>query len=129
MLSTASEHKNAARCGAVMRCMLLSWPETYSGAVHLASASLLNSYIRHSWQEHRDVVADALEAVEFREGGIVFRQGEVGDRFYIIAEGAVCVSRGRGSDRTMLAVLAEGAYFGERALIKDETRCVSQSAA
>ena len=93
------------------------------------STELIHQAFTTSWQEHRDVVADALEAVEFREGGIVFRQGEVGDRFYIIAEGAVCVSRGRGSERTMLAVLGEGAYFGERALIKDETRCVSQSAA
>lgn len=38
-------------------------------------------------QEHKAVVADALELVEFQAGQAVFRQGETGDRFYLIREG------------------------------------------
>ena len=33
------------------------------------------------------MVANALEAVEFRPGQTIFRQGEEGDRFYIIQVG------------------------------------------
>ena len=33
------------------------------------------------------MVADALEMQEFRAGQAVFRQGEAGQRFYILKEG------------------------------------------
>lgn len=42
---------------------------------------------RRALQEHKAVVADALELVEFQAGQAVFRQGEAGDRFYVIREG------------------------------------------
>ena len=60
--------------------------------------------------------------MEFRAGQTIFRQGERGDRFYIIQEGAVVVSKTAGGERAVLARLGEGAYFGERALIKDDVR-------
>ena len=50
-------------------------------------------------------------------------QGERGDRFYLIQEGSVSVERTSSSgDRTTVAKLGAGAYFGERSLIKDEVR-------
>ena len=73
-------------------------------------------------QDNRELIASALEPVEFRAGQTIFRQGERGDRFYIIQEGAVVVSKTAGGERTVLARLGEGAYFGERALIKDDVR-------
>ena len=60
--------------------------------------------------------------MEFRAGQTIFRQGERGDRFYIIQEGAIVVSKTANGERTVLARLGEGAYFGERALIKDDVR-------
>lgn len=62
--------------------------------------------------------------MEFRAGQSIFRQGERGERFYIVQEGAVTVSKTSNGERTMLAKLGEGAYFGERALIKDDVRHV-----
>ena len=38
-------------------------------------------------QEHKQVVADALDLVEFKAGEAVFAQGEAGDKFYCIKEG------------------------------------------
>ena len=38
-------------------------------------------------QEHKQVVADALELVEFGAGEAVFGQGEAADRFYLLREG------------------------------------------
>lgn len=73
-------------------------------------------------QDNRELIAGALEPVEFRAGQSIFRQGERGDRFYIIQEGAVTVSKTNNGERQVLAKLGEGAYFGERALIKDDVR-------
>lgn len=75
------------------------------------------------WQERRALVADAMEVVEFAPGKSIFRQGDLGDRFYLIKSGHAIVSKGQGSDRQVLARLDEGGYFGERALIKSEKRC------
>lgn len=56
-------------------------------------------------------------------------QGERGDRFYLIQEGSVSVERTSSSgDRTIVAKLGAGAYFGERSLIKDEVRCAAPPA-
>ena len=77
---------------------------------------------RRVLQDNRELIASALEPVEFRAGQTIFRQGERGDRFYIIQEGAVVVSKTADGERSVLARLGEGAYFGERALIKDDVR-------
>jgi CRP-like cAMP-binding protein len=61
--------------------------------------------------------------VDFKAGQTILRQGEKGERFYIIQEGSLTVSKtGSGGQRTVLAKLAEGSYFGERALIKGDVR-------
>ena len=70
-------------------------------------------------------MANALEAVEFRPGQTIFKQGEEGDRFYIIQEGGVTVSTTSAAtgEKTLLAKLGEGKFFGERALMRDDPRC------
>ena len=68
------------------------------------------------------VVAIGLEE-QYRGGAIVFKEGEPGDKFYLIVEGAVRISRivpGMGEEA--LAVLRPGAYFGEMSLIDDAPR-------
>ena len=39
----------------------------------------------------RLTVADALEAVTFKDGHVIMRQGDPGDDFFIIVEGSVVV--------------------------------------
>ena len=75
-----------------------------------------------SLQEHRDIVADALVLEEFEAGEVIYRQGDAGDRFYIIKEGTVVVSKGEGASLKVLDRLGDKAYFGERALVKTDTR-------
>jgi CRP-like cAMP-binding protein len=56
-------------------------------------------------------------------GQTIFEEGSVGDRFYLVVEGAVRISRvvpGMGEEA--LAVLRAGAYFGEMSLIDDAPR-------
>lgn len=53
----------------------------------------------------------------------IFQEGDIGDKFFLIIEGAVRISRmvpGMGEEA--LAVLRPGAYFGEMALIDDFPR-------
>ena len=74
--------------------------------------------------EHKSAVAEALELLEYADGDLVCKEGELGDRFFTIKEGTVIVSKG-GKE---LAKLTDGAYFGERALIRDEPRAATIAA-
>jgi len=56
-------------------------------------------------------------------GGFVFREGEVGDKLYLILEGKIRISRDLpGMGEEALAVLGPGEAFGEMSLIDDTPR-------
>jgi len=58
-----------------------------------------------------------------RKGHTLFEEGDDGDKFFVILEGAVRISRlvpGMGEEA--LAVLKRGAYFGEMSLIEHAPR-------
>jgi CRP-like cAMP-binding protein len=69
---------------------------------------------------------------KFMANEVVFRQGEEGDKFYVINQGCVDVliqdnpqSLQRGDLGRIVNRLTEGCYFGERALIHKEQRAAS----
>jgi CRP/FNR family transcriptional regulator, cyclic AMP receptor protein len=61
---------------------------------------------------------------ERHEGGsIIFREGEMGDRLFIILDGQVRISKHiPGIGEEALAVLGRGEFFGEMSLIDDSPR-------
>jgi CRP-like cAMP-binding protein len=68
-------------------------------------------------------IAETGREETYTPGDTVFREGDPGEKFYLILEGAVRISRmvpGMGEEA--LAVLRPGAYFGEMALIDDFPR-------
>jgi MFS family permease len=69
-------------------------------------------------------VASDLTAAHFGDGAEVIRQGEVGDRFYIVAEGTADVS----VDGRQVRRLQAGESYGEIALLRDVPRTASVTA-
>src|SRR5437867_1726085 len=68
-------------------------------------------------------VADVCKDEKFVSGEYIFREGEHGNRLYLIVEGEVRISRDvPGSGEEALAVLKAGALFGEMAVFDRSER-------
>lgn len=63
-------------------------------------------------------LARALTPVRVKAGEVLFRQGDIGDRYYIVADGEVEIV----ADDRVVAVTGPGGYFGEIALLRDIPR-------
>ena len=74
-------------------------------------------------------VADKMMVERADPGDFVIRQGDPGEKFYLIRMGKVDVLVDQGSGPERVATLGEGAYFGETALITHEPRNASIVAA
>jgi len=65
----------------------------------------------------------------FRDGSMVFREGEKGEKLYIVLDGRVRISKFiPGVGEEALAVLDRGDFFGEMALIDDKVRSADAKA-
>jgi putative peptide zinc metalloprotease protein len=76
-----------------------------------------------------DPILDHLRIEEFPTDAIIIRQGDPGDRFYLIRRGRVQITRrfDDGSDQ-VLAEQGTGEYFGEMALLSDAPRTATVQA-
>ena len=72
-------------------------------------------------------IADALKTCHFDKGGIVMKEGEYGDVFYIIEEGSASaykkVEAGKPAEK--VKDYKKGDFFGELALLKGQPRAAT----
>lgn len=69
----------------------------------------------------RSKIADALETHKYPAGSTIIREGDVGDKFYILESGEAEA----GSQGKMLKQYTKGDYFGELALLDDRPRAAT----
>jgi MFS family permease len=69
-------------------------------------------------------LAGRMETVSVPAGTPIFEQGDPGDRFYVVAQGQVEITR----DGAPVAEILPGGYFGEIALLHDVPRQAATSA-
>ncbi|MEO0510351.1 MAG: cyclic nucleotide-binding domain-containing protein [Verrucomicrobiota bacterium] len=63
-------------------------------------------------------LAEAIESVDYGKHEVIFKEGDIGDSFFLVVKGSVRVSS-KGED---IADLGVGGCFGEGALLTDEVR-------
>lgn len=85
----------------------------------------LLSKLNNTELEH---IAQAMEWEEYEPGKTIIRQSEVGEDFYVIESGEVVVSKMENGVNSEVHRLHVGDYFGEQALLKDETRSATCTA-
>jgi MFS family permease len=69
-------------------------------------------------------LAARLVPLRLEPGSVVVREGDAGDRFYIVAEGSLEVSQ----DGEPISTMEAGAHFGEIALLRDVPRTATITA-
>ena len=78
---------------------------------------------------HLRELAACCRVEEFKRNDFIFREGEPGQAFYLIMTGKVRISREvSGMGEEALAILGEGSYFGEMALIDSGPRSADAKA-
>jgi SulP family sulfate permease len=70
--------------------------------------------------EQLHLVQGYVRSVSFREGEVIFREGEPGHGIYFILSGYVSVFTGSKEHR--LATFADGVFFGEMSILEDKPR-------
>jgi CRP-like cAMP-binding protein len=79
-------------------------------------------------QDFIDILRDKVELVRYTKGGVICRQGDVADSFYLIRLGFVKVSEPHPGGELVLAYLGRGGYFGEIGLLGGGTRTATCTA-
>ena len=107
------------------------YPENFSVWSHFRTFLLMKEVplIRTLPQNFQVDMYSLLKLAVFDDGDYIVKQGDVGDKFYIITDGAADVVQEKfengNVDRKTLVRLYEGHFFGEMALVFDEPRVAS----
>lgn len=69
-----------------------------------------------------------LERKIFPAGALIFREGEEGNRAYVVQSGMVEIIKNGEDGEAILGTIVEGGIFGEMALVDDQPRMASARA-
>ena len=79
----------------------------------------------HMSEEQLNILMKNLQKSEYKKKQFIFKQGDGGDRFYIITSGTASVIRTSGNLHETIQELQEGSFFGERSLLLNAPRYAS----
>jgi CRP/FNR family cyclic AMP-dependent transcriptional regulator len=80
-------------------------------------------------QEAADALRATMSRVELDRGAVLFPEGDIGDRLYVIVDGKVKLGRASGDGReNLLAILGPGEMFGELSLFDPGPRNATATA-
>lgn len=79
--------------------------------------------------EHMAPGGTGALGTHFKDGEVIYRQGELGDRMYVVQKGKVEAFERRGTQEFLLEELGQGDFFGELALFEQEVRPTTMRAA
>ncbi|HVS51215.1 MAG TPA: ATP-binding cassette domain-containing protein [Opitutaceae bacterium] len=74
-------------------------------------------------------IAGKMKREKHAPGSVIIRQGDLGDKFYLVRNGSVEVSKITDGRTDTLITLKQGSFFGELALLRDEPRAATVTAA
>eukprot|EP00746_Dinoflagellata_sp_MGD_P166297 gnl/MRDRNA2_/MRDRNA2_96087_c0_seq1.p1 gnl/MRDRNA2_/MRDRNA2_96087_c0~~gnl/MRDRNA2_/MRDRNA2_96087_c0_seq1.p1 ORF type:complete len:396 (-),score=124.56 gnl/MRDRNA2_/MRDRNA2_96087_c0_seq1:27-1214(-) len=100
---------------AVVKGASMKKREKYDGFIK--SVNLLSSMEMYE----RGQLVDALKPETYKAGDLIVKQGDPGDKFYMVEEGS-CVAEKSGTE---VMQYSPGDYFGELALMKNEPRAAN----
>ncbi|MGO8992838.1 MAG: DUF1003 domain-containing protein [Polyangiaceae bacterium] len=78
--------------------------------------------------EERDALARGLDEKTLAEGEAACKEGDPGGEMYLVVDGAIDITVGKGPTSVVLASLFEGQYFGELSLFDKLPRSATATA-
>jgi len=73
--------------------------------------------------EQRDLIAGEMKRSEYRNGDMIFREGDPGDQLFVVLRGTVCIFiNDNDGKEVVLAEVKSGSYFGEMSIIDQTCR-------
>jgi len=80
-------------------------------------------------EEGLDTIASCLQSRSCTKGETLFKEGQPGDRMYLIGRGVVKVWRGEDANRVPVATMTSGSFVGEMALLHPAPRTATAQTA
>lgn len=73
----------------------------------------------------RTTLGDALVQETFKKDEVIIKEGERGDKFYLIMDGTAIATKQINNQEIKVMDYTNGGYFGERALLLNDMRAAS----
>jgi CRP-like cAMP-binding protein len=90
--------------------------------------NIVHAALHELTDEQADAVSSELEVIDVSAGETVVREGEPADRFYIIVEGELEVTRIADGGARLVDRLGAGQFFGEIGLLEQRARTATVTA-
>lgn len=90
--------------------------------IKVALSWIIDTIIPIEAVQLRMMPTQGIAKLHFEKDEIIFKEGDIGDFLYIIVSGKVGVLKDKEGKEEMIATLESGEYFGEMALLNQNTR-------